>query len=138
MIKFTLACANGHDFEAWFGSSDAFEEQSARGLVACPVCESTDVEKALMAPSVSTARKKQVLSETVQAEIVEGLRKMRNSITENAEDVGRDFATEARAIHYGDKPERGIYGEANREEVEDLLEDGIKIAPLPILPEDAN
>lgn len=138
MIKFTLVCSNGHDFEAWFASSSAFDEQVGRGLVACAVCESTDVSKALMAPSVSTARKQEAIRDKAQADIVQSLRKFRDEVTANADDVGRNFAKEARAIHYGDAPERGIYGEANQEEVGSLLEEGIAVAPLPKLPEDAN
>ncbi len=142
MIRFSLICDNDHDFDGWFSSSDDFDEQKERGLIACPMCDSVKVSKALMAPSVSTGRDKEALAvATVDAqrqELVQKMRELRNEITSNAEDVGRKFPEEARKIHYGETEERGIYGEANREEVESLLDEGVAIAPLPPVPDDAN
>ncbi len=142
MIRFSLICDQDHDFDGWFSSSEDFDKQKKRGLVACPMCNSVKVSKALMAPSVSTSRGKEAMAvATVDAhrrELVQKMRELRNEITANAEDVGRKFPEEARKIHYGETEERGIYGEANREEVESLLDEGVAIAPLPPVPDDAN
>jgi len=142
MIRFSLVCDQDHDFDGWFSSSDDFDKQKKRGLIACPLCDSTKVSKSLMAPSVSTGRSKDAMAvATVDAhrrELVQKMRELRNEITSNAEDVGRKFPEEARKIHYGETEERGIYGEANREEVESLLDEGVEIAPLPPVPDDVN
>lgn len=146
MIKFTLACEAGHDFEGWFGSSKDYETQLQRDLVSCPFCGSLKVEKALMAPSVSTSRTKAKIQQKINVATVNKsrqamfaeLKEMRDKITENAEDVGEKFPEEARKIHYGESQERGIYGEASPEDVKDLVEEGVKIAPLPVLPDDKN
>jgi hypothetical protein len=142
MIKFSLACEHGHDFEGWFGSSDDFEVQKQRDLVSCPTCGSPKVEKALMAPSVSTSKTKEKINvakvdQTRRAAFAE-LKELRDKITANAEDVGERFPEEARKIHYGEAEERGIYGAASSEEVKELVEEGVQIAPLPVLPDDAN
>ncbi len=146
MIKFTLACEAGHDFEGWFGSSDDYEAQLKRDLVSCPYCGSLKVEKALMAPSVSTSRTKAKIQDKINVATVNKsrqamfaeLKEMREKITANAENVGERFPEEARKIHYGESEERGIYGEASSEDVKDLVEEGVKIAPLPVLPDDKN
>lgn len=142
MIKFTLACEGGHDFEGWFGSSDDFEMQKTRGLVSCPYCGSPKVEKALMAPSVSTSRTKEKIEvvnvDQTRRAIFAEMKELRDKITANAEDVGERFPEEARKIHYGEAEERGIYGAASSEEVKDLVDEGVKIAPLPMLPDDVN
>ncbi|MEL6750472.1 MAG: DUF1178 family protein [Pseudomonadota bacterium] len=138
MIKFSLACTENHSFEAWFGSSAAFDEQQQKGLITCPVCGSAKVEKSLMAPSVTTSRKQESARAEVAAHMVQGLRAIREHVEANATDVGQDFAKEARKIHYGEVAPKGIYGSANKDDVEELLEEGIEIAPLPMLPEDAN
>ncbi len=142
MIKFTLACEDGHDFEGWFGSSDDFEMQKKRGLVSCPYCGSPSVKKALMAPSVSTSKTKEKIDvanvDQNRRAIFAEIKELRDKITANAEDVGKRFPEEARKIHYGEAEERGIYGAASSEEVKDLVEEGVKIAPLPVLPDDAN
>jgi len=142
MIKFTLACEGGHDFEGWFGSSDDFEMQKTRGLVSCPYCGSPKVDKALMAPSVSTSRAKEKVEvvnvDQTRRAIIAEMKELRDKITANAEDVGERFPEEARKIHYGEAKERGIYGAASSEEVKDLVDEGVKIAPLPVLPDDVN
>ena len=146
MIKFTLACEAGHDFEGWFGSSDDYEAQIKRDLVSCPYCGTLKVEKALMAPSVSTSRTKEKIQDKINVATVNKsrqamfaeLKEMRDKITANAENVGERFPEEARKIHYGESDERGIYGEASSEDVKDLVEEGVKIAPLPVLPDDKN
>ena len=142
MIKFGLVCDADHDFDAWFSSSDDFEKQRKRGLVTCPMCNSPKVQKSLMAPSVSTTRKKENMavaqvSEVHKAALTE-MRKIRDHIVDNSENVGDKFPDEARKIHYGEADERSIYGEASRDDVHSLLEEGIGIAPLPTVPEDAN
>ena len=135
-------CDQDHDFDGWFSSSKNFDQQQKRGLVACPYCNSTKVSKSLMAPSVSTGRSKDKIAvatvDSARHQMVAEMKKLREKITSNAEDVGRRFPEEARKIHYGETEERGIFGEANREEVESLLDEGVQIAPLPLIPDDAN
>lgn len=142
MIRFNLRCEADHEFDGWFASNDGFEEQKLRGFVTCPQCHSKKVEKALMAPQVSTGRMKDAiavstLDQTRKAVFAE-IKKLRDTVTEKGEDVGTRFAEEARKIHYGEAEDRLVYGEADREQVEGLLDEGISIAPLPVLPEDAN
>jgi len=142
MIRYSLACTDGHEFEAWFGDSAAYDAQKTKGLLICPVCGSAEVEKALMAPSVSTARQKDSvrLAANVpeQQEAVSMLRKLREHLTENADYVGPRFAEEARKIHYNETEKRGIYGEASKEDARALTEEGIEFHPLPMLPEEHN
>lgn len=142
MIRFRLACAQGHAFEGWFSGSEAFEAQRGQGLISCPVCGSAEVDKALMAPAVVTSGRKDAvrLAANVAAapEAVAVLRKIRKELTDNADYVGDKFAEEARRIHYEESEKRGIYGEANAEEVKALVDEGIEFHPLPVLPEDHN
>ena len=142
MIKYTLACDNGHSFEGWFSSSADFDRQAELGLVSCPVCGSATVGKELMAPSVSTARKKDetkvLMMDQARKEAVSKIRELVTSIRENAEDVGAKFPEEARKIHYGEAEQRGLIGQATVEEAKALLEEGIEIAALPVLPDDVN
>ena len=146
MIKFSLACETGHEFDGWFGSSEDYETQQKRGLIACPVCDTTKVSKSLMAPSVSTARKKESRNQAIavatahhaKTEMMAKLREIRDEITKNADNVGEKFPEEARKIHYGESERRAIYGEAGLQDVKELVDEGVEIAPLPVLPEDAN
>lgn len=142
MIHYNLNCDNGHAFEGWFSSSDDFERQAARHLITCPTCSSSTVSKQLMAPAVSTGRKKEarqaLVMDQAQKETIAKLREMVKSIRENAEDVGERFPEEARKIHYGEADQRGLIGKASAEEAIALLEEGIEIAPLPVLPDDTN
>ncbi|WP_104664399.1 DUF1178 family protein [Ensifer adhaerens] len=142
MIRYTLSCDNGHDFEGWFSSSDDFDRQVERKLVSCPACNSTTVAKQLMAPSVATARKKEatraVIMDQAQRETIAKIRELVKTVRENAEDVGERFPEEARKIHYGEAEERGLIGKATAEEAVALLEEGIAVAPLPILPDEVN
>ncbi len=142
MIRFNLVCDAQHDFEGWFASGADFDAQSERGLVSCPHCGSEKVAKALMAPSVSTSRKKEASTRlamnTSQKAALDQLRQAVKTIRENSEDVGERFPEEARKIHYGEAEERGIIGQANTEEVKSLVEEGVSIAPLPDLPEEKN
>jgi len=138
VIAYSLRCHKGHEFEGWFRNSAAFDEQSVSGHLSCPSCKSVRIEKAVMAPAVSgtkkTARAK--ASEAKQArQFMTGLRKY---VQENADYVGPGFAEEARKIHYGETPNRHIYGEASAREAEELVEEGIDVAPLPPDLEGAN
>ena len=142
MIRYELSCDNGHTFEGWFGSADDFDRQQKMALVSCPTCGSAHVAKRLMAPSVATARKKETRQEMVmqagQKEMMNKLREIITTIRANSEDVGERFPEEARKIHYGETEQRGLIGKASATEVRDLLDEGIEIAPLPVLPDDTN
>lgn len=141
MIRFTLQCEREHGFEAWFRSSDDFDTQRKRGLVECPNCGSHKVEKALMAPSVSTGRKKDKIALAMgeeQRKVMTALKEMSEKVRQNADYVGDKFAEEARKIHFGETDQRGIYGEATPEEVKGLADDGVEFMPLPVFPDDRN
>jgi hypothetical protein len=151
MIKYALACEAAHEFESWFPSSDAFDTQVRRGFVTCPVCHSPKVEKQIMAPAVGRKdtppavlpapdgpqQPMAILSEKEQ-QLRAMLRALREHVTQNAEDVGGRFAEEARRMHYGEVEQRSIYGQANPVEAQALLEEGIEVHPLPIVPDDRN
>ena len=141
MIRFSLRCERDHDFEAWFRNGGDFDAQKARGLVTCPACGSQKVEKALMAPAVSTGRKREKLALALgqeQRRMMAQLKAMSEKVRENADHVGGKFAEEARKIHFGEVEPRGIYGEATAEEARGLVEDGVEFMPLPVFPEDHN
>lgn len=142
MIKFSLKCDNGHDFEAWFRDSGDYETQNKRGFLECPTCGSAHVSKALMAPRVTTSRKREevavAIGNAAQREIVAKLQAMAREVRKNGEDVGARFPEEARKIHYGEADPRGIYGKATPDEVTSLIDEGVEIMPLPDLPEDMN
>jgi hypothetical protein len=141
VIHYALVCDNAHKFEAWFRNAEAFDEQQRRGIVTCPVCMSGTVEKALMAPAVGKASSEKVslsIGHPQHAQLREALRALRNKVTSEADYVGDKFAEEARRIHFKDVEARGIYGEATREEVASLVEDGVDFMPLPSLPEEHN
>ena len=133
MIVYNLRCKNAHEFEGWFRDSAAFDEQAAAKKLICPVCETRKVEKAIMAPALSTAVGKAKSAPTgdemrQMRQFVTGLRK---HIEANADYVGPNFPEEARKIHYGETEERHIYGEATVEEAKELVEEGVDVAPLP-------
>lgn len=135
MISFTLNCADGHSFDSWFASASAFDALKARGHVACAICGTTDVEKALMAPAVSKGRdspKERLSGPKSPAE--QALARLKAHVETSADYVGRNFAREARAIHDGSAPERPIWGEARADEARKLIEEGVKVAPLPFTP----
>jgi hypothetical protein len=164
MILYALKCKQGHEFNAWFANSGAFDTQQRRGLLVCPVCATRKVEKALMTPNVAkpakprAAKRRPVAaqgesaSETQQQhgsapetqrvaihrELAAAVRKLRAQVEANSEYVGPRFCEEARKIHYEEAPARGIHGEATAEEAKALREDGIEFFPLPILPEEHN
>ena len=142
MIRYALICDKGHDFEGWFSESGDFDRQKATGFLSCPACGSLDVSKVLMAPSVSTARQKEAVHALAVTEVQKAamatLKEAVASIRANSEDVGERFPEEARKIHYGEAEARGIIGEASLAEVKALVDEGIEIAPLPVLPDDVN
>ncbi|MFP4328980.1 MAG: DUF1178 family protein [Paracoccaceae bacterium] len=140
MIHYALKCDQDHRFESWFQSASAFDKLQDAGMVACAVCGSTAVEKAVMAPAVSGAGEPAETAEPAvparplktpahPAELA--LRRLRAYVEQHSEDVGRDFAREARAIHAGEAPERPIHGEAKPSEARALMEEGVPVAPLP-------
>ena len=141
MIRFSLVCEKDHDFDGWFRNGDDFETQKKRGLISCPVCGSGRVDKALMAPSVSTGRDREKMALAMgeqQKRVLAELKKMADKVRENADYVGDKFAEEARKIHFGETDARGIYGEATVEEAKGLVDDGIEFMPLPVFPDDQN
>ena len=141
MIRFSLNCDQKHEFEAWFRNNDDFDTQKKRGFVECPSCGSKKVEKALMAPSVSTGRKKEKIALAMgeaQKQAMAQLKALSEKMRENADYVGDKFADEARKIHFGETEARGIYGEATPEEAKGLLDDGVEFMPIPVFPDDRN
>jgi len=168
VIRYTLVCDRKHDFESWFANSAAYDKQAARGLVACPLCGSTKVEKAIMAPSLAPrlARSDKAITDRridvpepaaapatppqpqapapvamispQERELRTKLKELRDHLTKNAENVGRKFPEQARKMHYGDMEHRSIYGEASPQEAKELHEEGIEFHPLPVLPDERN
>ncbi len=133
MIRFSLKCDRDHRFDSWFQSAEAFERLHAAGMLACSVCGSHGVEKALMAPQVQGTREAQPLTAPPSA-AEQAMAELRRKIEANADYVGPRFAQEARDMHDGTIPERAIYGEARPDEARRLIEDGVPIMPLPFAP----
>lgn len=141
MIRFSLHCEHAHEFEGWFRSNDDFDTQKKRGFVECPACGSSKVEKALMAPAVSTSRRQEKMALAMgeqQRRAMAELKTLSQKMRENADYVGDKFAEEARKIHFGETEARGIYGEATVEEAKGLIEDGVDFMPIPVFPEEQN
>ena len=140
MIHYSLLCASDHKFEAWFRNAEAYEDQHARGIVTCPICNTDKVGKAMMAPALGRSSDKVALSmgHPEHAQLRAAMKALREKVTSEADYVGDKFAEEARKIHYKEVDQRGIYGEATREEVASLVEDGIDFMPLPNVPEEHN
>jgi hypothetical protein len=162
MIRYSLICERKHDFEIWFKNSADYDKQAKRGLVTCPACSSAKVEKALMAPALGRGTRKDVpapvadVAPTTEAPVpVENktpvamispmeqefrakLKELRDHLTKNADNVGAKFPEEARKMHYGESEHRSIYGEATPQEAKELLEEGVELHPLPVLPEERN
>jgi len=154
MIKFSLLCGRGHEFESWFQSGEAFETQSKSGRVSCPICQATDVTKAIMAPAIASKSEGTLAKPPAPAQ-AEGqaqvalldprdlesramITAFRKHIYEEAEDVGMRFAEEARKIHDGRGKERPIHGQTDFDEARALIEEGIEIFPVPSLPDEFN
>lgn len=151
MIRYSLVCEAGHGFESWFPSSDSYDAQVARGLVTCPVCDSAKVGKALMVPNVArTDRDRSSAAVPTQPDTPVTmfaeperqaralLRALREHVVAHSEHVGARFPEEARKIHYGEAEGRSIYGEASPAEARALIEEGIEVAAIPVLPDDRN
>jgi len=151
MIKYQLHCDNGHDFEGWFPSSDAFEKQKKRGFVACAICGTNKVDRAIMAPAVARTDKapadlpaefmNDVSSSLIsdeERELRQRLAELRAEMIRDAKDVGEDFAEEARKIHFGESNVKQIYGRTTLADARELLDEGIGVLPLPPSFDDAN
>jgi hypothetical protein len=142
MIRYALQCAEGHAFESWFRDSAAYDGQAEAGLLSCPACGSARVRKQIMAPSIAVqdeaAKQPMAMAGTKDHEIRAMLRAFRQHLETHAENVGADFADEARKIHYGEVDERAIYGVASVEEAKSLHEEGIGVLPVPTLPDEMN
>jgi hypothetical protein len=158
MIRYTLRCDHGHGFESWFQSSAAYDSQVKRRLVSCPNCGSVKVEKAIMAPQIGKKGRAAVAPEASEpaastdagqvsstplmmaqeAELRAKIKQLRDHVTKNADNVGEKFPDEARKMHYGDIEHRPIYGEASPDEARSLIDEGIEVSPLPVLPGDRN
>lgn len=139
MIQYSLQCAQGHRFDAWFKSATAYDEQQARGIVTCAQCGDAHVEKAPMAPNVARTDKARMPLSAAHpdaAKFREMLRRYRQKVVSEADYVGENFAEEARKIHFEETEARGIYGEATRDEVAGLIDDGIDFLPLPDVADD--
>ena len=148
-----LQCRHGHAFEGWFASQGDYESQRERGLLTCPVCNDAEVSKKLSAPRLNLGRSPEPAAPVAEApqaqpvatatpalparpalpqELQAAMLKMVRHVMANTEDVGKQFAEEARKIHYGEAENRNIRGQASREETEALLDEGIDILPLPL------
>jgi hypothetical protein len=156
MIHYHLRCERGHAFESWFQSSSAYEAQEKRELVNCPICGSAKVERAIMAPQIVTRKGRESAAPAPAAatdvtapastpllmaqerELRAKLKELRDHIVKNADNVGERFPNEARKMHYGDIEHRPIYGEASPDEARALIDEGVDVAPLPVLPNDRN
>ena len=134
MIKYALACDHGHAFEGWFSNAADYDGQAERGLVECPLCGSSAIDKQIMSPKVSGTKAQRAALQAepkAQEMMMEALGQVRQYVEDNFDDVGDAFAKEARAIHEGRSEDRGIFGQATPVEVRALTEDGIRVAPLP-------
>ena len=156
MIRYNLRCERGHAFESWFQSSSAYEAQEKRKLVSCPSCGSAKVERAIMAPQIVSKKGREIaapepvaptdvsaptstpLMMAQERELRAKLKELRDHIVKNADNVGERFPNEARKMHYGDIEHRPIYGEASPDEARSLIDEGVEVSPLPVLPEDRN
>ncbi|MGB0681836.1 MAG: DUF1178 family protein [Magnetovibrionaceae bacterium] len=155
MIRYQLRCAEGHGFEAWFKDSKAYDKQASKGIVECPMCGSTSVEKAIMAPAVpkkgntkganrdylpapAPNPEAEARATEVAKEILQAMGKLRDHVEQHCENVGEKFPEEARKMHYGEAEERGIFGDATLEEAKELHDEGITVMPLPGRPDQKN
>ncbi|GAC1336953.1 MAG: DUF1178 family protein [Beijerinckiaceae bacterium] len=162
MIRYSLACDNDHAFESWFRNSDAFDEQSGRGLVVCPFCDSSVVGKAIMSPHIARTDRAPVralpapevstdeaakapepkqpvaLIDERHAALRTMMRELHAKIMETTVDVGARFPEEARRIHDSETPEQPIRGQATAEEARALIDEGIGVLPIPIPPDERN
>jgi hypothetical protein len=161
MIRYNLRCERGHTFESWFQSSSAYETQEKRKLVNCPACGSAKVERAIMAPQIVSKKGRDSAAPAPDApadvaatgvatpgstpllmaqerELRAKIKELRDHIVKNADNVGERFPNDARKMHYGDIEHRPIYGEASPDEARALIDEGVEVSPLPVLPDDRN
>ena len=141
MIKYKLLCKKcSEDFDSWFASSKEFEKLKKSKLINCPNCNSFDVDKSLMSPSVINNKKiKDSLNLNKSLEIKNKLKEYKNFIKKNFEYVGDNFAYEARLIHYNDKKkDKGIYGSASSQDIKELSEEGIETEIIPWVNDNEN
>ena len=160
MIKYALICEADHEFESWFPDSASYDKQAKRGLVTCPVCDSSKVSKAIMSPNVARKDKDRAIAadnddsptpaapaqqaqniallDEQQQQLRGMIRELHEKIVASTDDVGENFPEEARKMHDGETPARSIRGKASFEEARELLEDGIPVLPIPDLPEERN
>lgn len=163
MIKYSLVCDKGHEFESWFADSGAFDKQAKRGFVECPHCRSTNVSKAIMAPRIGrsdrsapatdtrtqssgplavanapAAPQQVALLDERQQAVRAMIHELHRRIAETSTDVGTRFPQQARKMHDGEIPHRAIHGQATLEEAKALVEDGVPVMPIPVLPEERN
>ncbi|MEM7618930.1 MAG: DUF1178 family protein [Pseudomonadota bacterium] len=154
MILYTLICDQGHEQDAWFQNAAAFDKQAKAGLLECAVCGSTKIQKSLMAPHVNSSKAKN--KNTHQPDLrtqdkntkamAQAIKSLRQKIEQTADDVGDNFASEARKLYYSDnsnqnesdEQSRGIYGQATTHEMKELNKEGIPFLPIPSLPEEQN
>lgn len=143
-----LHCAQQHVFEGWFASEDDFVSQQRRGLVTCPLCGDGHIEKKLSAPRLNlrvargdapapAPEPMAVSNHPAQSELVQLQARMLKALREivaSTEDVGERFADQARAMHHGEMPHRHIRGQTTADEAVALLEEGVEVMPLPLLP----
>lgn len=135
MVVYDLRCPDAHVFEAWFRDSAGYEKQRAQRKVVCPECGSTRIERAPMAPAVSTRSEAPPREAPKHVrEVMTMLRELRAEVERTSEYVGDRFPEEARRIHHGESDKTAIYGEATREEAEALADEGIEIAAIPWVP----
>ena len=146
MIVYRLQCSNKHEFEAWFRDSGTYEAQAKGGDVACPFCGNTDVGKAIMAPNISTSKtgpkdsdlnRAEARAKEVAEQILDAVGKIRRHVEATCDDVGENFAKEARRIHYGEAKKRGIFGNATDDEADEIDEEGIEFFRLPQIRRDS-
>jgi len=162
VIRYNLICDQRHEFESWFQNSAAYDKQAKRGLVSCPLCGSSKVEKAIMAPRLARKDNSTPIIAPAEAapsapaaapveaptpvamispqerEFRKKLKELRDHLTANADNVGKKFPEVARKMHYGEVEHRSIYGEASPKDAKELHDEGIEFHPLPVLPEDRN
>jgi hypothetical protein len=162
MIRYSLICQRRHSFESWFADSAAYDKQAKRGLVTCPHCGSAKVEKAIMAPQVADSKQKrrakagkelaaksreakpQAAPENMpvvspqERELRAKLKELRDHMTSKADNVGKKFTEVARKMHYGEIEHRSIYGEASSDQAKEMIDEGIEVYPIPVLPDDQN
>jgi hypothetical protein len=158
MIRYALRCEGDHNFESWFQDSAAFDTQVKRRLVSCPVCNSVKIEKAIMAPRIAGKKGRETAppppapapasaaTETAptpllmaqERELRAKIKELRDHIIKNADNVGESFPNEARKMHYGEIEHRPIYGDASPDEARALIDEGVEVSPLPVLPDDRN